>query len=202
MGIVKKLLLGGVAAASLLAVAGGTAMALRSLDFNRREIALLSRAASFGSVATGTVAVCEVALNSTLDSLRHPKREGVVGRVAAVVLRCSRGLATTLSGPWSLKYKTISGTLPRITSLTEQIERARFLVESGPTLENRCLILDEIEYIQEVIGGTFGRLEVDPFKLENITVARLGGLCPMFAMEVRMSGSFEPVNGPITVSLV
>ena len=205
MSIAKKFLLAAFAATILLALTGGIAAALRSLGSNKREIALLARSLSFLSEA-GVSVVCNVGLNTTLNQLRNPKREGtVVGRAEAVILSCSRGTARVLlreTLPWLVKYKSIGGTLPRITSITNQLERTQFLVTLLGTL---CLITAESSAPQEVINGTVGNLTGRPFVLANTTIdVRLNTgfeLCPRRPEGAILEGTFEPVNGPITVEL-
>jgi len=208
MSIAKKLLLAAFAATLLFALAGGTAAALRSLGSSQREIRLLDRELSFGSIGGGVVVVCEVALDTTLTSLRSAKREeSVVGRVNAVILSCSRGTARVLNLSWSVKYKSILGTLPTILGIRDRIERTQFLVEYGTRLENRCLIVAESEGLQEVVAEAGGRRKVEkltesgPFRLTNVSVTRLAGLCPFFAAEAIIEGTFSPVGGPIFVEL-
>lgn len=207
MSIGKKLLLAAFAAALLLALTGGTAGALRSLGFSQREIKLLFIELSFGSLFGGVVVICEVGLNTTLNSLRVTKREGsVVGRVTAVVLRCRRGTASVLEILlWNVKYRSILGTLPTIEGIQFQIETVQFLVEYGARLENRCLILADTEGIQDVVVEAGGRRKVEvlegiPFRLVGIVVTRLAGLCP-FLSEAIMQGTARPIGGPIFVEL-
>jgi len=126
MNIAKKLVIAALAAVILLALTGGTAAALRSLSWSKREISLLARELTFTG-GFGRV-ICDVALNTTLNQLRNAKREGaVIGRAAYVFLRCREGTAAVLNTPWNVKYKSIGGTLPRISSITDQLERIQFL---------------------------------------------------------------------------
>jgi len=202
MSIAKKFLLAAFAATILLALTGGIAAALRSLGSNKREIALLARSLSFSS-ESGLSVVCNVGLNTTLNQLRNAKREGtVVGSAEAVILSCSQGTARVLNTPWLVKYKSIGGTLPRITSITNQLERTQFLVTLLGTL---CLITAESSAPQEVINGTVGNLTGRPFTLIGTTIrTELNTgfeFCPRRPEGARLLGTFEPVNGPITVEL-
>ena len=208
MSTAKKLLLAAFAAAILFALMGGTAAALRSLGSSQREIRLLARELSFGSSFGGVVVICEVAMDSTLNSLRAAKREGtIVGRGNAVILRCSRGTARVLNLPWNGKYKSILGTLPAITGMRGQVERKQVLIEYGARLENRCLIVTESESLQQVVLEARGvRRQIgnlSGFSESNVTVTKLTAesVCPFFAAEMIIEGTFQPVGGPIFVEL-
>jgi len=186
-----KIILVAIAALSLLAMTAGTAAALRSLTWSKREIALLSRALTLKSFAT---VICEVSLNTTLNSLSIPKREGTtIGRVGLVILSCQNGATVTvLNTPWNLKYKSIAGTLPAITGLTQEIERAQFRVVAAGLA---CLVTAEVIGTQAVRSGTVGNLSGFPYIFRAISVREFCN------GRETWEGEFAPLAGPVTLSL-
>jgi len=190
MSTTKRIILVAIAALSLFAMTAGTAAALRSLTSSKREISLLSRSLTLHGFAT---VICEVALNTTLNSLASAKREGAItGKVTPVILRCLNGATVqVLNTPWNVKYKSIEGTLPTITGITNEIERTQFRVTAGLS----CLVTAESTGTQAVRGGTVGNLSGFPFRLrERSTREFCNG-------SETLEGEFAPVNGPITVTL-
>jgi len=209
MGTIKKAILAALTAGILLSLLAGTASALRSISSSETLITLLSTAVSFGSTNLGTAVICEVGLSITLAKRAFAKTERVgIARALVIILRCSRGTATVLGGPFAVNYISFTGTLPTITSLNLQLLRVAFLVLVTVVGVNvRCLIVSNALGNQvvnsrrelETLTGPGGRTE---FTLEAITVTPLTGtaLCPE-ANEVFLRGTFAPVR-TATVTLV
>jgi len=179
-----------IAALSLLAMTAGTAAALRSLTSSQREIVLLSREFTLHGFAT---VICEVSLNTTLNSLSSSKRENaIVGRLTMVILRCQNGAAVVaLNTPWNVKYKSIEGTLPNITAMRLEIERMQFRITGNLS----CLLTFEMTGTQEVRNGTVGTLLGRPFSLRERSIREFCNNRETF------EGEFAPMGGPITVRL-
>jgi len=193
MRTAKKTMLAAFAATLLLALTTANASALRSLEFSRTLVNLLSRALTFLGILE---VVCEVGFSTTLNSRSKAKTaSAVIGRVTAIILRCSRGTAAFLNTLWNLKYVSISGTLPRISGLTLEIERWQLRVTNILT----CLITAELSSVQSVVPetGVIGNLVGRPWRLRAVTTT---GACE--AAEIAMLGTFEPTNGPTTIRLV
>jgi len=188
----KKVMLAAFAAMLLIALTAGSAAALRSIESSTTLINLLSRALTLLGILE---VVCEVQLSTTLTNRSSAKTVGaVIGRTTPTILRCSRGTAVILNAPWNVKYVSISGTLPRISGLTLEIERAQFRA----TLILTCLVTSESQGLQSITPetGRVGNLVGRPFRLRAVTTS---GACE--AGEVALLGTFEPV-GTITIRLV
>jgi len=193
MSNAKKLLGAALAALLLLSAVSGPAAALSSLEFSRTTLNLLS----FELTIEGfTQVICEIGLSTTLDTRALAKTANVViGRVTGIVLACSKGEMVFLTTPWNVKYKSFSGSLPRISGFTFQIQRMEFSATDLLT----CLIIAEVSGLQRVRAetGSVGALEGRPFALETVNTA---GDCTRET--VQLKGTLLPMNGPITVRLI
>jgi hypothetical protein len=206
----KKVILAALAALMLLALAAGTASALRSIESSASVITLLSRSLTF--TGNGIRVVCEVGITITLNERSIAKRPtNPIGRAEVKVLgqeggveRCSTNRARTLGGPFNINYLSFTGTLPRIEALNLQLLQVAFSVTAvGIT----CLYTANALGIQKVDANRAlerlrGEERGEAYRLESITAARENsGLCPTTA-QIALAGSFAPVTPLVTITLV
>lgn len=189
----KKAVLAAVAATLLIALTTGSAAALRSLEYSATLLSLLDALLTILGILE---AVCEVGITTTLTKRASPKTGGgIIGRASSLVLRCSRGTLSIVNPPWNVKYVSIGGTLPRISSFTFEIERVQLRATNILT----CQITAEVSGLDRVTAetGVVGNFEGRPFRLRAVTTS---GACE--AGEVALLGTFTPTNGPITARLI
>jgi len=196
---IRTVVLGAIAAAMLLALAGGAAVALRSISFSRREISKLG-SVTFSSPGVFSV-ICDVGMSKTLNT--NPVGKAAHGSVGAATLRvlqgrCAGGTAEFLRAetPRNLNYLGFTGTLPNITGVVFEITEVEVLVSALGGLA-RCLYRGNQEEMFIVSGGATRELRL----LEEpplILFMTLGGLtCPQ-----RMSMSGVLNGTPVGVTLV
>jgi len=191
MSTIKRLVLAGSVAMLMLSLLAGASAALRSLSVSQTLITLLFTLLTFlGPLEV----VCDVGLTITSGVAIPKTPNAIIGRVTPRILRCATGTATILGAPWNVKYVSIAGTLPEITSFTLEIERAQFLVRNILA----CLVISESLGPQRVSRGTVGNLEARPFGLQNVRI--VSGPCE--EAEVQFIGTAVPTNGPITIRLI
>ena len=185
----SKLLLAVVAASVLLGAFVSTASA-RNLSTSEQRQQILWRRMDFSGGFGGTVE-CEVLLSGSLHSRTIPKTVGLlIGYITeGTVLRCARGSATIIqsSFPWHRRYAGFVGTLPTITSTSETVRGAEYIIREpgGITCEvnnaeNRAINTISARAISRVevsgestCGGFFpGRLIGSETNVVNNLVAR------------------------------
>jgi hypothetical protein len=203
-----------------MGVVAGTAAALRSLSVaGPTTLTLNSRRLTFESPFVRIE--CEVTLVKTISRV-IPKTEGIlIGKVTDVRIdapRCvaSNGARVTITPLglgveelWRLFYKSILGTLPRITGARFRIERLQVLLEIGGV---NCLFQGFVEGLALISSGVVGNLRtLRPFGTTqslalgpNEERLRNNFFCP----STEISFQAEGVNGElvplqrITISLI
>jgi hypothetical protein len=135
-----RLLLTGLAATAVLAAAVGTATAQRLVVSNQQIRAVWS-SLELGNSVTSETLRCPVTLEGSFHSRTIVKTVGsLVGYVTRAAVSnavCTGGHATILQEtlPWHLTYQSFTGTLPNISSVTLNLIRAGFIIE---TAANNC----------------------------------------------------------------
>ena len=127
----SKLLLAALASALLLAalVSSASANTLSQTETAFRvTYSPLSFVPSFGSTVR-----CPVTLEGTFHSRTIAKTAGAligyVNRVVVGVCESGRARANTETLPWHIQYVSFSGTLPAITSISQNLIRPSFEIE-------------------------------------------------------------------------
>jgi len=134
----SKLLLAGLTAGLLMAVAVGSASANRLSVSSRNFRAVWSNLRFFGEGGIEAEAQCPVTLEGSFHSGTISKVIGaLIGHVTSAVsgsgAACRRGSSTILREtlPWHITYEGFSGTLPRITTVTLLVRGVAFRVDPG-----------------------------------------------------------------------
>jgi hypothetical protein len=128
-----KLVMGGLAAAMLLAFAVGTASARRFQVSEQRFYVIWSSLEFEGGLFIPVK--CPVTLLGSFHSRTISKVSGqLIGHITHVDVReasCTNGSATALKEtlPWHVQYNSFAGGLPAITSVRVALVGAKFLVE-------------------------------------------------------------------------
>jgi hypothetical protein len=186
----SKLLVAGIAAALLLSFAVGTSSANRLSVSNRNfRIIWTPLALNPGNVR------CNVTLEGSFHSATINKTVGaLVGYVSrasvAAPAECTNGEATIAqeSLPWHVRYRSFTGTLPRITGVSLSLINATFRVHVnslGATCEVRTEAGRPAVGIAEVNEtGTITGLRAD-----ETTRIPLAGLCGIFGTEGSFAGT-------------
>lgn len=176
-----KILLAGLAATLLLAVAVGSASA-RRIETSEQHFLAIWTLLNFNEAGGGTPIECPVTLAGSFHSKTLSKVCGqLVGYVTeAHVAEASchneraRVLPETL--PWHIQYNSFTGTLPNITSIKTTLIGAAFLVRAFGFIS--CLYRTSQAQpavgIINVVSGTATSLRAD--ETRNIT-SQTGG-CP------------------------
>jgi hypothetical protein len=160
----NRLVLAGLGASLLLAMAVGTASA------NRLSV----RSQAFSTVWTplsfsfgGAVIRCNVTLSGSFESTTISKVAGRIGAVTgASANTCSGATVTVLTEtlPWDVNYVSFAGTLPRISSIRVSLVGARFAIDPEGALP-ACLVGTTATYpafgIAHFSGGTVTGLRAD-----------------------------------------
>jgi hypothetical protein len=126
-----KLILTTLTAATLLALAVGTAGA-GWLSISERQFDARWRELTWGNDVNGSTLTCPLTLLGTFHSRTIRKIRGllggvidheVIGNPPSTRAACTGGNVTILTEtlPWHLRYNSFSGTLPRITSVNLHI---------------------------------------------------------------------------------
>jgi hypothetical protein len=135
----SKLLLAGLIAALTLSIVSAVASALRSIEIGgRRELRETARRITFEG--GGVSVLCEVTLEKTLNAAIAKTQNAQIGNVEMTVGNCEGGTLRALNtaSGWPLRYKSFTGTLPRIGSVREIIEGIAALIEAFGGLA-KCL---------------------------------------------------------------
>jgi hypothetical protein len=126
-----KLLLAIVGATVLLGALSSVASARNFSISPGQEFIVLFRRLNFGGGIGGTVE-CEVLLSGTLHARTIAKEiNSLIGYItSSTVLRCIRGSATVTQAslPWHRRYCGFTGILPNITTTTECITGAEYVI--------------------------------------------------------------------------
>jgi len=135
-----KLLMVGLGAALLLALATGGAMAR---SFSLSDNTFSAKWAGLRFIAAGRTVVCPVTLEGTFHSRTLAKVvNSLLGFVTRAIVNnaaCTGGGATVLSAtlPWHITYRSFTGTLPNIERIFINLINASFRVQ--PSGSVACL---------------------------------------------------------------
>lgn len=160
MRTIRKLVLAGFATAILLGAVSGTAAALRSLAVNAPWMHAWGHL-TFNEPTNFIKIWCKFTIWVTLNNRTIAKRPtNPIGRAAITEpTECEGGTTMRIlreGQPWPVNYISFAGTLPRITELTLQIERAAFVIRSAI---GECLFLGNVRVIAK--GNPITRYKTD-----------------------------------------
>jgi hypothetical protein len=140
----SKLLLAGLTAGLLMAVAVGSASANRLSVSNQTFRAVWSPLTFFGEGGISAEVRCPVTLEGSFHSGTIAKVVGaLIGHVTSAIsgsgAACARGSSTVLREtlPWHVTYEGFSGTLPRITRVRLLLVGSSFRIEPGAGISCR-----------------------------------------------------------------
>jgi hypothetical protein len=143
----SKILLAALAAATVLALAVGSASANR-LSVSESEFDIRWTTLTFSDNFFGATVRCPVTLLGRFHSRTITKTAGLLigyidharlGARGGSTETCTGGEATILTAtlPWHVRYRSFTGTLPRITTVTLDLVGAAFRVNLAGTA---CLV--------------------------------------------------------------
>lgn len=176
-----------------LAIAAGTASALRSLSLSPAgEFTLTARALTFE--AEGLKFQYNVRFTGTLARTIAKTRGAHAGSITRGTVESCRVIepagetctatATPLTEAWNLDYESFSGTLPNITGVVFAIEQAELLIADALFGVNRreCLYRSRIGVLARV--GARGEVNGFGIAAERATLSlfrdlNFSGICPL-----------------------